>query len=198
MIWYAEERTALFIDGSSLYNTSRNLEFDVDYKKLLDYFEKNTALVRASYYSAIVENTDEYSPLKPLTDWLGFNGYALITKPAKQFTDKVTGKIRIRGNMNVEIAVDMIELAMAGNKIEHMVLFSSDPDLRRAVEAVQRQGVRVTIVSSTKVLYGIPDELRRQGDRFVELTEISGDFTRRKTEPRIRRDYTEIDTMADV
>ncbi|HQT47778.1 MAG TPA: NYN domain-containing protein, partial [Acidocella sp.] len=81
-----QERTALFIDGANLYAATRSLGFDVDYRRLLDYFDVKLNLIRAYYYSALLE-TEEYSPLKPLTDWLAYNGYSLVTKPAKEFTD---------------------------------------------------------------------------------------------------------------
>src|ERR1044072_6788027 len=138
------ERTALFIEGPSLYTASRSLGFDVDYRELLKFFSSKGHLIRAYYYSAILEN-DEYSPLKPLTDWLAYNGYTLVTKPAKEFTDSA-GRRRVKGNMDVEIAVDMLELASSG-RVDEVLLFSGDGDFRRLVEAVQRKGVRVTIVS---------------------------------------------------
>ena len=137
MPFLPNERVALFIDGANLYSASRNLGFDVDYRNLLEYFKKKSRVLRAYYYSAVLE-TEEYSPLKPLTDWLAYNGYALVTKPAKEFTD-ATGRRRVKGNMDIEIAVDMLELA---DKVDHVVLFSGDSDFRRLVEAVQRKGVR--------------------------------------------------------
>ncbi len=53
---------------------------------MLDYFRAKTNVIRAYYYSAVLE-TEEYSPLKPLTDWLAYNGYNLVTKAAREFTD---------------------------------------------------------------------------------------------------------------
>jgi uncharacterized LabA/DUF88 family protein len=176
------EKVALFIDGANLYSASRNLGFDVDYRNMLEYFRKRAHVIRAYYYSAVLE-TEEYSPLKPLTDWLAYNGYALVTKPAKEFTD-AAGRRRVKGNMDIEIAVDMLELAPS---IDHAVLFSGDSDFRRLVEAVQRKGVRVSVVSSIRTTPPmVADELRRQADQFVELAEIAPDFTRRLTEPRTR------------
>ncbi len=176
------ERVALFIDGANLYSASRNLGFDVDYRNLLDYFRGQAQVVRAYYYSAVLE-TEDYSPLKPLTDWLAYNGYALVTKPAKEFTDSA-GRRRVKGNMDIEVAVDMLELAP---QLDHAVLFSGDSDFRRLVEAVQRKGVRVSVVSSIRTSPPmVADELRRQADQFLELAEISQFFTRRQTEPRAR------------
>lgn len=176
------DRTALFIDGANLYAASRNLGFDVDYRNLLEFFRKRANIIRAYYYSAILES-EEYSPLKPLTDWLAYNGYRLVTKPAKEFTDSM-GRRRIKGNMDVEIAVDMMDMA---SHIDHAVLFSGDADFRRVVEAVQTKGVKVTIISSLKTNPSmVGDELRRQADQFVDLAEIAADFTRRQTEPRVR------------
>jgi len=176
----ASERTALFIDGANLYSASRNLGFDVDYRNLLQYFRKQTNVLRAYYYAAVLE-TEEYSPLKPLTDWLAYNGYTLVTKPAREFTD-AAGRRRVKGNMDIELAIDMLELA---ERIDHAVLFSGDSDFRRLVEAVQRRGVRVSVVSSMRTAPPMAaDELRRQGDQFIELAEIAPEFTRRQTEPR--------------
>ena len=174
------ERMALFIDGANLYSASRNLGFDVDYRGLLDAFRKRGHLIRAYYYSAVLE-TEEYSPLKPLTDWLAYNGYTLVTKPAKEFTD-AQGRRRIKGNMDIELAIDMLELA---DKIDHVVLFSGDSDFRRLVEAVQRRGVRVSVISSIRTSPPmVADELRRQADQFIDLVDIAPEFTRRQTEPR--------------
>jgi uncharacterized LabA/DUF88 family protein len=177
-----QERTALFIDGANLYAATRSLGFDIDYRRLLDYFGAKTNLVRAYYYSALLE-TEEYSPLKPLTDWLAYNGYSLVTKPAKEFTDAL-GRRRIKGNMDIELAIDMLELSPF---LDHAILFSGDSDFRRLVEAVQRRGVRVSVVSSIKTNPPmIADELRRQADQYIELAEIAVEFTRKPQEGRHR------------
>ena len=182
MHFLPNEHTALFIDGANLYSASRNLGFDVDYRNLLEFFRRKVHVVRAYYYSAVLE-TEEYSPLKPLTDWLAYNGYTLVTKPAREFTD-ATGRRRVKGNMDIELAIDMLELAP---KLDHAVLFSGDSDFRRLVEAVQRRGVRVSVVSSIKTSPPmVADELRRQADQFLELAEIGPEFTRRQMEPRTR------------
>ena len=174
------ERTALFIDGANLYAASRNLGFDVDYRNMLEFFRRKTNIVRAYYYSALLD-TEEYSPLRPLTDWLAYNGYSLVTKTAREFTD-ANGRRRIKGNMDVELAVDMMEMAP---RIDHAILFSGDSDFRRLVEAVQRQGVRVSVISSIRTNPPmVGDELRRQADQFIELAEIAPDFTRRSADIR--------------
>lgn len=183
MIINSTERTALFIDGSSLYSASRGLGFDVDYRKMLEFFSKRCNLLRAYYYAAILD-TDEYSPIKPLTDWLSYNGYFLVTKTAREYTDQ-NGRRRIKGNMEIEIAVDMME---AAPRIDHAILFTGDSDFRRVVEAVQRTGVRTSVVSSMRTSPPlIGDDLRRQADQFIELADIAEEFTRRPTEPRTRQ-----------
>jgi uncharacterized LabA/DUF88 family protein len=187
------ERAALFIDGANLYSASRNLGFDVDYRNLLEFFRRKMHVIRAYYYSAVLE-TDEYSPLKPLTDWLAYNGYTLVTKPAKEFTDSA-GRRRVKGNMDIEVAVDMLDLAP---HIDHAVLFSGDSDFKRLVDAVQRKGVRVSVISSIKTAPPmVADELRRQADQFIELADIAPEFTRRQTEPRQRGFNTTRSTPAE-
>ncbi len=168
MIFYPEERLALFIDGSNLYAAARQLGFDIDYRRLLEMFSSKGRLLRAFYYTALVED-QEYSPIRPLVDWLDYNGYTMVTKPTKEFTD-ATGRRKIKGNMDIELAIDMMEMA---EKLEHIVLFSGDGDFRRLVEAVQRKGVRVSVVSTVKSNPPmVADELRRQADNFIELNEL--------------------------
>lgn len=168
MTFYSEERTALFIDGSNLYASARSLGFDIDYKKLLSEFSSQVRLVRAFYYTALIED-QEYSPIRPLVDWLDYNGYTMVTKPTKEFTD-ATGRRKYKGNMDIELAIDMMELA---EHIDHAVLFSGDGDFRRLIEAVQKRGVRVTVVSTVKSQPPmIADELRRQADFFLELKDM--------------------------
>jgi uncharacterized LabA/DUF88 family protein len=170
MTFYSTDRIALFIDGANLYSAARSLNIDIDYKKLLEEFRKRGVLLRAYYYTAIVED-QEYSPIRPLVDWLDYNGFSLVTKPVRRYTDGATGQIRTKGNMDIEIAVDMLELAP---RLDHVVLFSGDGDFRRLVEAMQKKGVRVTVVSTVKSQPPMAaDELRRQADAFVDLADLT-------------------------
>src|SRR3569623_1639503 len=84
MTFYHTDRLALFIDGANLYSAAKNLGFDIDYRKLLEEFNRRSVLVRAYYYTALVEN-EEYSPIRPLVAWLDYNGYRLVTKPAREY-----------------------------------------------------------------------------------------------------------------
>ncbi|MBT3373338.1 MAG: NYN domain-containing protein [Rhodospirillaceae bacterium] len=162
------ERIALFIDGSNLYAAARALGFDIDYKKLLEFFSGRGYLVRALYYTALIED-QEYSPIRPLVDWLDYNGYTMVTKPTKEFTD-AAGRRKIKGNMDIELAVDMLEMA---DNLDHLYVFSGDGDFRRLVEAVQRRGKRVTVVSTVRSSPPMAaDELRRQADVFLELEKL--------------------------
>ncbi|RIJ28261.1 LabA-like NYN domain-containing protein [Henriciella mobilis] len=169
MVFYKDERLALFIDGASLYSSARALNLEVDFRKLLREFRDRGRLLRASYYTTIVES-DEYSPVRPLVDWLAYNGFNVVTKPAREFTDR-EGRRRVRGNMNVELAVDVTETA---SLVDHIVLFAGDGDFRRAVEAAKRRGARVTVVSSVKGQpQTIADELRREADVFIDLNDMA-------------------------
>ncbi|NQV81182.1 MAG: NYN domain-containing protein [Alphaproteobacteria bacterium] len=162
------ERIALFIDGSNLHAAARALGFDIDYKNLLGVFNERGRVVRALYYTALIED-QEYSPIRPLVDWLDYNGYTLVTKPAKEFTDHA-GRRKIKGNMDIELAVDLMEMAP---HLDHVYLFSGDGDFRRLVESVQRKAVRVTVVSSIATNPPmIADDLRRQADAFIELADL--------------------------
>src|SRR3954464_495206 len=176
------ERIAVFIDGANLYAASRTLGFDVDYKNLLAHFRQRSYLVRAYYYTALLE-TEENSPLRPLVDWLGYNGYSVVTKPAKEFTD-ATGRRRVKGSVDIEMAVDVLDLTP---HLDHVVIFSGDGDLRRLVESVQRRGVRVTVISTIRTQPAmIADDLRRQADAFIDLADLAEHITRNQVEPRPR------------
>ena len=169
-----DETLALFIDGANLYSSARSLGYSIDFRRLLDRFAAEGRLVRAYYYTALFDEV-EYSPLRPLVDWLDYNGYTLVTKRAKEFVDAF-GNRRVKGDMDVEIAVDMMALA---GKAEHMVLFSGDGDFRRLVEAVQREGVRVSVVSTLRSSPPMAaDELRRQADAFIELEDLAPEIAR--------------------
>jgi uncharacterized LabA/DUF88 family protein len=174
MLFYPEERIALFIDGANLYAAARALAFDIDYKRLLQLFGSKGRLIRAFYYTALIED-QEYSPLRPLVDWLDYNGYTMVTKPTKEFTDAM-GRRKLKGNMDIELAIDVMEMAQS---LDHIVLFSGDGDFRRLVEAVQRKGVRVTVVSTIRSTPPmVADELRRQADVFIELQDLAPQIMR--------------------
>jgi len=171
------ERVALFIDGANLHSTARGLNVEMDFRAVLQDFAESGRLIRAYYYTAVVEG-EEFSAVRPLVDWLGYNGFAVVTKPVKRFTD-AQGHSRIKGNMDIEIAVDMLELAP---RLDHAVLFSGDGDFRRLVQAVQAKGTRVTVVSTLKSQPPmIADELRRQADVYIDLADRMGRWTRTRS-----------------
>ena len=242
-MFYKDERLALFIDGANLFAAGKALGFDIDYKLLRQEFMRRGKLLRAYYYTALLEN-DDYSPIRPLVDWLNYNGYSMVTKPAKEFTDSM-GRRKVKGNMDIELAVNAMEIAprmdhavlfsgdgdfrplveslqrqgvrvsvvstirsqgrrkVKGNmdielavdamelapRVDHIVLFSGDGDFRPLVESLQRQGVRVSVVSTIRSQPPmIADELRRQADNFIELDELRDVIGRPPREPRPIRD----------
>jgi uncharacterized LabA/DUF88 family protein len=176
------EKIALFIDGANLYATSKSLGFDIDYKKLLVEFQSKGYLLRAYYYTALAED-QEYSSIRPLIDWLDYNGYTVVTKPTKEFVD-ATGRRKIKGNMDIELAVDVMEMAAT---VDHFVLFSGDGDFRSLVEAVQRKGRKVSVISTLATQPPmIADELRRQADHFVDLVTLQSKIGRDPAERQQR------------
>ncbi len=164
----SSSRIAIFVDGANLNATAKALGFDIDYKRLLNEFRSRGSVIRAFYYIALSE-TQEYSSIRPLIDWLDYNGYTVVTKAAKEYTD-ASGRRRVKGSMDIELAVDAMELA---RHIDQMILFSGDGDFRSLVEAVQRRGVHVTVISTIAIQPPmIADELRRQTDVFTDLVEL--------------------------
>jgi uncharacterized LabA/DUF88 family protein len=178
MNFYPNERIALFIDGANLYATAKSLAFDIDYKRLLALFRTKGQLVRALYYTALIED-QEYSSIRPLIDWLDYNGYTMVTKPTKEFVDAM-GRRKIKGNMDIELAVDAMELA---DHLDHIVLFSGDGDFRSLVEALQHKGKRVSVVSTLATTPPmVADELRRQADQFIDLANLQNEIGRDPSE----------------
>lgn len=184
MAFYPDERIAIFIDGANLYSTVKGLDFDIDYQKLLDLFAAKGRLQRAYYYTAM-RTDDDFSPLRRLIDWLSYNGYHIVTKPTKDHIDR-DGRRKTKGNMDIEIAVDMIEHAA---HIDHFILFTGDGDFRAAVEAVQRKGSRVSVVSTLKTKPPMmANELRKQADAFIELADLDKLIGRPKSGPDYEED----------
>lgn len=172
---YPEERLGIFIDGANLYAATKALAFDIDYKRLLKYFRDQSHLVRALYYTAIAEE-QEYSSIRPLIDWLDYNGYTMVTKPTKEYTDSM-GRRKIKGNMDIELTVDAMRLS---EHLDHIIIFTGDGDFRALVAALQEKGKRVSVVSTLQTQPPmVADELRRQADQFIDLGDL---------EPHICRD----------
>ncbi|RUT32523.1 NYN domain-containing protein [Arsenicitalea aurantiaca] len=163
------EKIVLFIDGANLYATAKAIGTDIDYRRLLAEFQGKAYLLRAYYYTALVED-QEYSSIRPLIDWLDYNGFSVITKPAKEFTDSA-GRRKIKGNMDIEMTVDALEMAPY---FDHLVLFSGNGDFTALVAALQRKGKRVTVASTlTTPTPMIADDLRRQADFFLEVATLA-------------------------
>lgn len=175
-MFYANERVALIIDGVSLNNIARSLHIDIDFRKLKDIFAKKSRLMQARYYTTLFES-EESSQIKPLIDWLDYNGFTITTKAARSFVDS-EGRKKIKGTMNVEMAIDAISMA---DNIDHLVILSGDSELRAAVEAVQNKGVRVSVCSSLKSNPPvISDDLRRQADNFIDIVDIQDTIARHR------------------
>ena len=167
-MFYKDESLGLFIDGANNFSAAKSLGFDIDYKLLRQEFMRRGKLERVFYYTTLLES-EEFSPILPMVDWLQYNGFSVVTKAAKEYTDSV-GRRKVKGNMNIELTVDAMELAP---HLDHIVLFSGDGDFRPLVESLQRSGSRVSVVSTIRSQPPmISDELRRQADNFIELEEL--------------------------
>jgi uncharacterized LabA/DUF88 family protein len=158
------QRTAAFIDGPNLYSAGKALSCEVDFKKLRSYLSENSELIRMYYYTAVRED-DETQAIYGLLDWLEYNGYHVVTKPTKEFTDAM-GRRKIKGSLDVEIAVDVMEMS---SRLDHVILFTGDGAFRALVENIQKRGCKVSVVSDLSM---VADELRRQTDHFVDLRDI--------------------------
>ena len=182
------DRYAVFIDGANFHATTRTLGFEVDFEKLMKIFKSEGRLVRVYYYTALPDGTD-YAPVRKLADWLDYNGYTMVTKQTRQFTDEETGRRRMKGNMDMELALDMMKLSP---HIDHAILFSGDGDFSRLLQEVESLGIRTTVVStlSTKPPM-LADSLRRQTDEFIEIDSLREAISRPPREPDPSRDHAD-------
>lgn len=188
------EKISLFIDGANLFATSKNLGFDIDYRKLLSYFQGRGYLLRAYYYTALIED-QEYSSIRPLIDWLDYNGYRVVTKPAKEYTD-ASGRRKVKGNMDIELAVDAMEQA---DTTDHLVIFSGDGDFTSLIAALQRRGRKVSVVSSVSTQpVMIADCLRRQADNFIDIVSLKEEIGRAASERPTRNDSDDQEQEYDL
>lgn len=170
------ERIAIFIDGPKLYAMGQSLGFEIDFKRFLAVCKQNGRLVRALYYTAF-SNEHEYCAIRPLVDWLDFNGFSTVTKAVKEFSD-YNGHRKIKRNMNIELAVDAMGLAI---NLDHIVIVSGDGNLRYLVEALQQMGKRVSVMSTLATEPPmIADDLRRQADIFIDLANLEDEIARTK------------------
>jgi uncharacterized LabA/DUF88 family protein len=194
MHFYPTERIAIFVDGANLYATAKALGFDVDYKKLLGLFRSKGHLIRALYYTALAED-QEYSSIRPLVDWLDYNGFTMVTKPTKEFTDSL-GRRKIKGNMDIELTVDAMRMA---DVVDHIVLFTGDGDFRALVAALQLKGKRVSVISTLQTQPAmVADELRRQADQFIDIADLERDICREVSQQRVVREPAEASVAPSV
>lgn len=171
----SERRIAIFVDGANMYAAAVNLNFNINWDKVLSYYRNRFDLIRAYYYTAIHTNANGEAYIRPLVDHLDYNGWTVRTKPAKEFTDN-EGKIKVKGNMDMDMALDAVDISYF---VSDIVLFTGDGDFRILVERLQQRGVRVHVLSSIETQPPmIADELRRQADFFIELKALEGEFRR--------------------
>lgn len=171
-------RVAVFIDGANVHASAKAIGFDIDYSRLLSWLNTNCTLITARYYTAILDG-EEYNSVRPLVDWLSYNGFVVVSKAAKEFTDS-QGKRRIKGNMDGEISVDVMQMCLQSKRVNTVILFSGDGDFRYLVDAIQVLGVRVIVVSTMKSTPSmVADDLRRQVDAFVDLFDLKTDLERK-------------------
>ena len=138
--------------------------------------------MRAHYYTPLFEDGASPDWLIRLTDWLAYNGYQVVTQPARMVRRRIEDEngetywiSEVKGNVDLQLAVDMLTLC---GHCDTVILFSGDGDFARLVQEVQQQGCRVVIISSQQTQDStVADELRRQADEFVELRSIAHEIS---------------------
>lgn len=149
------DKVAIFFDMSNLYFAARDLGVRIDYTKLLDFLLNGRRLYRAYAYMAVAP---EDSTAIPFLTWLRRNGFRVVTKPLKRFSDGTT-----KGDLDMELAVDLLSQAPY---IDVAVIVSGDGDFTYLVDRAQRLGLRVEIASTPRYT---AIELLEIADRYVDL-----------------------------
>ena len=168
-ILYEDERCAVFIDGSSIYRICRSLDVEIDYRALRNIFADAGRLVQARYYTTVLGD-QSYLSIRPLIDWLSYNGFVVVTRTIRAGQDAGEDG-RSEGGIGIELAVDVIEMA---SRLDHVILFTGNGDFVRLIQLLQRRTVRTTVVATVNGASSmVSDELRRQADRFVDLRALA-------------------------
>jgi uncharacterized LabA/DUF88 family protein len=149
------DKVAVFFDMSNLYFAARDLGVRIDYARLLDFLANGRRLHRAYAYMAI--SPDESSAI-PFLTWLRRNGFRVVTKPLKRFSDGTT-----KGDLDMELAVDLLSQAPY---IDIAIIVSGDGDFTYLVDRAQRLGLRVEIASTPRYT---AIELLEIADRYIDL-----------------------------
>lgn len=152
------DRVGIFIDGSNLFYAAMQLGLEIDYSKLLNYLVQGRRLLRAYFYTGVDPNNEKQ---QGFLLWMRRHGYRVVTKDLIHNADGSK-----HANLDVEIAVDMLELARYCNT---MVLLSGDGDLTYAVNTIAYRGVQVEVVSLHSMT---SDSLVNIADRYVDLAKI--------------------------
>lgn len=172
------ERVILFVDGREFSACQRALGFNVDFKLLLSVYRARARLIRAMYYTTMVVQDED--SLRPLVDWLEYNGFRLFTKSLHEKVDR-EGRPYVRGNTRAEMAVDAVDMA---DHADHFVFFANDASFSHAAAVLQRRGKRVSVVSTMMTDPPlVADGLRRQVDHFIDLASLESLISRDR-EPR--------------
>lgn len=160
----------VLIDGSNLYESARASGIRIDYKRLLELLNEDGQLLRAYYFTALRDKSIE-SPVRKTVDWLRHNGYQCVTKQTSEWTDPVTGRLKIKGNVDVDIATYAF---INASLVKEIWLFSGDGDFTVMVKELQnRFALKVFIISSMGL---VATELRAQADKFICLSELKEDI----------------------
>lgn len=165
---FETERAAVFIDGYGTHYTCKSLGIEIDYRKLSELIRRQTTVIRNYYFTPLVEGQD-FIAVKPLLDFLQYNGWTTVTRPYKEHYVST----------NTALAVTAMEIAPA---IEQAIIFSGNGDFTPLIEALKRRGIHTTVASTVRSEQSYcSDDLRRAADAFIDLDDIRSAISR---EPR--------------
>ncbi|PJA29863.1 MAG: NYN domain-containing protein [candidate division Zixibacteria bacterium CG_4_9_14_3_um_filter_46_8] len=163
------EKISLFVDGSNMFYSQRELGWHFEYNKILQFFVKGRELVNAFYYTGY--DGDFGSEREDFFKALMRMGFTVRVKRIKSMWDKKTGREVVKSNLDIEIVIDMFNTI---NLYDTAILFSGDGDFERAVELLRSRGKKVVVVAVDTMT---ALELRNAvGHNFINLRDMKTDF----------------------
>ena len=168
------DRTVVFIEGSHLFNASRDMGLNIEFHDLRLLFLYSCNLLRICYYNNVKD--DSYNPIVPLAKYLSFNGYEtyIDVEDAESRNKELTAT-----NTRVRIIADILHYAYSG-KIDHIVLFAGSSTYAYPISLTKRLGIKVTTISTRFILdegykvsrSKISNELRSATDNYIDLMDL--------------------------
>lgn len=170
-------RTALFVDAANMFYAQRDNGWQIEYRKVYEYFSRGRILYGAYYFTGTppVSNIQAVNRYRRFKRALIHIGYTVIDKEVKVIKDKATGQRLLKGDLDVEITLHMLA---AINGYDECVLLGGDSDFYPLLSHLRSCG-KVVVCVGRKQSTAL--EIVNIANRFVDLNDIRSEIEKTKT-----------------